>query len=193
MVRRSVMKRLKDMIYIALFIIIDQTIKIYIYINHMGKDQVIVRGILSFYPKFNRDFSWINSLFQFGAGLVSHTIVAFIALLIVLISYDYMKTMKYMNKTIWLALILIISGSICSIIDKVAWGGSLDYIYLEGFFIFDLKDVYASAFAVLIILSLILNYNKIKKIDDKKMLMDFVGFFKTKYLRVGMRDKSEND
>lgn len=186
------MKRIKDLIYIAVLVLFDQIIKLYIYFNHMEKNQDIINGFMSFHPIFNRDYSWVNSLFQFGIGLLAHIILVFIVLLIVLISYDYMRSRNYMTKTVWHSFMFIISSAICSIIDKIFWKGSLDYIYLEGFFIFDLKDVYASVFSVLIILSLILNVRKINALDEKKMWKDFTEFIRSRYLRFGRHKESDS-
>ncbi|WP_434290219.1 signal peptidase II [Clostridium botulinum] len=60
----------------------------------------------------------------------------------------------------------IFSGAMCSLIDKIFWNGSLDYILVNGFFMFDLKDVYINIFNGLLILSLFLKNKVLKQIDD---------------------------
>ena len=45
-------------------------------------------------------------------------------------------------------LILGLSTGFRKLIDDIFWGGSLDYIQLFDWFIFDLKDVYFTIFAV---------------------------------------------
>lgn len=35
-----------------------------------------------------------------------------------------------------------LAGSICSLLDKTLWGGSLDFFEISNLFIFDLKDCY---------------------------------------------------
>lgn len=42
----------------------------------------------------------------------------------------------------WIAFILSIPNILCSFIDVVFWGGSLDFIGLFDWFIFDTKDVF---------------------------------------------------
>lgn len=182
------MKRLRDLACVAILVLADQIIKLYIYLNHMESNRDIIKGFLSFHPIFNRDYSWINSVFQFGVGRIFHIILVFIIFIIIIICYDYIRARNHMTKVVWLAFMLIISSAICSIIDKIFWNGSLDYVYLEGFFIFDLKDVYSSSFSVLMILLLIINYKKIKDINDKKMMKDFFGFIRNKYFRYKKND-----
>lgn len=40
---------------------------------------------------------------------------------------------------------ITLAGVICSIIDRIFWGSSLDYIRIKGFFVFDLKDIFIDA------------------------------------------------
>lgn len=173
------MKISKDFIIVSLLVVLDQIIKVYIYLNHLDKNVDIIKNILAFYPKFNKDYSWVNSLFQFGIGLVPHIIFSCLVLLAVMLFYDFLKTKKKMDKMMHAAFLLIISGAVCSLTDKVVWGGSLDYMYLKGFFIFDLKDVYVGAFEVLIIITAV---RKLKNVDEKKLVKEFAGFLKEKYL-----------
>lgn len=70
----------------------------------------------------------------------------------------------------------IFSGAMCSLIDKIFWNGSLDYILVNGFFTFDLKDVYINIFIGLLILSLLLKNKVLNQIDDN-IVKDF-----TKYI-----------
>lgn len=160
----------------------------------MENNKVIIKGLLEFYPKFNRDYSWINSLFQLGVGFLSHIIMGIITLIGLILVYDFIKTNKHIGNILNAAFIFIISGAICSLVDKIFWGGSLDYVYLVGFFIFDLKDVYASTFVALTILAMIKNFERFKNIDEKKTIKEFWSFFKIKYLRMGKNiDKLENN
>lgn len=182
------MKKYREILYIGLLVLIDQVIKIYIFLNYMGKEEDIIKGFLSFYPKFNRDYSWINSLFQFGIGQVPHIILVSLILIGLLLFFDFLKTKKNIDKVIWYAFIFIISGAICSLIDKIVWNGSLDYIYLKGFFIFDLKDLYSNVFIILIILSLIVNYKEFRDINEIKILKEFFVFIKAKYIKRNDKD-----
>jgi hypothetical protein len=73
--------------------------------------------------------------------------------------------------------IFVFSGAMCSLIDKVFWNGSLDYIELKGFFTFDLKDVYVNVSIGLLLFFMIKGNKKIKSILEDKTLMK--GFTQT--------------
>ena len=74
----------------------------------------------------------------------------------------------------------ILSGAICSLIDKIFWNGSLDYILVNGFFTFDLKDVYINIFNGVLILSLLLKNKALSKIDDN-IIKDFTKYILRNY------------
>ena len=75
--------------------------------------------------------------------------------------------------------IFVLSGIICSLIDKIFWDGSLDYIQLRGLFTFDLKDVYLTVFEVAVLAMLILNYRNIRSLDEKQFIRDFIRYTKS--------------
>ncbi len=76
--------------------------------------------------------------------------------------YVYLKRKYNDNKLVDPSMILYTSGAVCSLIDKIFWSGSLDYIL---FFrqISDLKDIYLLAGGVMIIVFMIR-----QDIEDKK-------------------------
>lgn len=168
---------------------IDQLIKIYIYLNLMDVNTVFIEGFLEFSPIFNRNYSWLDSVFQWGFSRGYHIITALIFLAGLILIYDFLITKKtrHMDKVICLAFIFGIAGSSCSLIDRLVWNGSLDYIYLVDYFTFDLKDVYLTIFEVLIILSAILKFKEYKDVDEKRIIREFWAFVKHKYLRVGRK------
>lgn len=53
------------------------------------------------------------------------------------------------------------AGSLCSLIDKVFWGGSLDFIQIPKLFTFDLKDCYLSITQILFIIVAIIHNEEI--------------------------------
>ncbi|MEE1071719.1 MAG: hypothetical protein U0L26_04905, partial [Cellulosilyticum sp.] len=60
------------------------------------------------------------------------------------------------KKYMILAYFITLAGIICSAIDRILWGTSLDYIGIKGFCVFDLKDLLVDAMYVLTI-GIILN------------------------------------
>ncbi len=74
--------------------------------------------------------------------------------------------------------ISFMSGGLCSLIDKVFWDGSLDYILLRGFFVFDLKDCYINIFTITAI-TIIFKYRKvINNLKTREVLKDLAEFIK---------------
>lgn len=57
---------------------------------------------------------------------------------------EYVKKRKEWNTVLDIATLMIFAGVVCSLVDKIFWKGSLDYIL---FFskIVDLKDIYMFA------------------------------------------------
>ena len=66
-------------------------------------------------------------------------------------------------KVVWVKIIMIcgISGCLCSLIDKLFWGGSLDFLQIPTLFIFDLKDCYLTVAEVIFVAIGILNSKEI--------------------------------
>lgn len=65
---------------------------------------------------------------------------------------------------------MFISASICSLVDKIMLGGSLDYILVNGT-VFDLKDVYLSIACVYMIVYAIKNSSSSRSLKDDIMLL----------------------
>jgi len=170
-------KNKKTWIGVFVLIIVEQVIKIIINNNFLSKRFPILPSLLYFEPRFNRDYSWLNSMFQLGVSKWIHISIVVIMIIIVYLFYQYLNKQLGINKIINILFAFIFSGASCSLIDKVFWDGSLDYILVSGFFTFDLKDVYLNIFIGLLILSLLLDNKILKQINDKNILKDF-----TKYI-----------
>lgn len=163
---------------ICLLILIDQGIKLYISHYLINKNFSIIGDYVQFKPHLNTDYSWINSLFELGIGQIAHIVVVILIILLMYIAYKFIKTKYNANQLVDLLFIFVFSGAICSLIDKVFWGGSLDYILFKGLFIFDLKDVYNTIFQVIVISMVIFNYKGIKDVSDKQLYQDFKQFLR---------------
>ncbi len=166
----------KTNLAVLILVTIDQVIKIVINNNFFDKRFPILHPLLYFEPMFNRQYSWFNSMLQLGIGRYMHiSLVATMSILIYLF-YQYLNKQFGTNKIINIMYAFIFSGAMCSLIDKIFWNGSLDYILVNGFFTFDLKDVYINIFIGLLILSLHLKNKVLNQIDDN-IVKDF-----TKYI-----------
>ncbi len=115
-------------------------------------------------------------MFQLGISKWVH--IAFVSIIVVLIYlfYKYLYDQVGTNNLINGMFAFLFSGAVCSLIDKLFWDGSLDYILVKGFFTFDLKDVYLNIFNGLLILSLVLHNKDLKQLDDKEILKNFVRY-----------------
>jgi signal peptidase II len=67
-----------------------------------------------------------------------------------------------------------------SLVDKIFWNGSLDFIQLQILFTFDTKDVYISVFIGLVLLFLVQNNQILKQIGTREVLQGFANQFKKK-------------
>ena len=168
------MKRPKFITIIGLLVFLDQCIRLYINHNLIDKNFNILSDYIQFKPHLNVQYSWINSLFNLGINRTIHIISAMLILAFLCLVYIFVRTMYIRIQLIEVVFILTFGASICSLIDKMFWGGSLDYISLKGLFIFDLKDLYITIMEVL----LLINFRKIMTIDDKKLTNNIKKFTK---------------
>lgn len=166
----------KTCIAVLILVTIEQVIKIAINNNFLDKKFPILPGFLYFEPMFNRDYSWFNSMFQLGVSKWIHIVFGAIMIILVYLFYQYINYQFGTIKIVNIMYAFIFSGAMCSLIDKIFWNGSLDYILVNGFFTFDLKDVYINIFSGLIILSVLLKNKVLNQIDDN-IVKDF-----TKYI-----------
>lgn len=171
-------KNIKIIILALVFIMMDQAIKIYIYRNLMHKEYDILSNFVAFKPYINIKYSWFNSISNFNIGLLPHIIVGLLILLGTFLAYGFVKKKYTMYPFTSCLFAFLFAGAFCSLIDKIAWGGSLDYIHLKGFFIFDLKDVYLSAFEVMIVIAVIINYKGLRNLKEKALAKDFKDYMK---------------
>jgi signal peptidase II len=149
----------------------------------MDAEVDILKGILAFRPYINEYYSWINSVFNMGISLTVHILLNLLILLIILVAYGFVRDKNPSDKYVGSLFAFLLAGGLCSLIDKLAWGGSLDYIWLKGFFIFDLKDVYLTVFDGLLIAAVLFNYKGFRKISTGKMLRELCSYIKTRFVR----------
>lgn len=157
-------------------IAMEQFIKIIINNNFLEKRFAILPPLLYFEPMFNRKYSWINSMLQLGDGKWLHIIGVSIMTILMCLFYNYLNKELGNIKIINVMFAFIFSGAICSLLDKIFWNGSLDYIFVNGLFTFDLKDVYINIFNGLLILLVFFKSKSLKQIDDKDIFKGFIKY-----------------
>ena len=90
--------------------------------------------------------------------------------------------------------LFIFAGALCSVIDKVFYGGSLDFIGISDLFIADLKDIYINLGLLFFIMSCYKNGffseedSSLK--DDIKAIKDFFKFIKNDILKILKKEKA---
>ncbi|WP_291579698.1 signal peptidase II [Clostridium sp. UBA6640] len=165
----------KIYIVVLILVTIDQVIKIIINNKFFNQKIPILPPLLYFEPMFNRDYSWLNSMLQLGIGKYVHILLVVIMSIFIYLLYQYLNKRFGINRLINIMYAFIFSGAMCSLIDKIFWNGSLDYILVNGFFTFDLKDVYVNVFIGLVILSFFLKNKVLNQIDDD-IIKDFTKY-----------------
>lgn len=172
--------RIKPMCIVAFMILLDQGIKLYIMSWHMDKSFDILFGFVRFEPIKNIKYSWINSLFDLSLSKTVHIVYNILMLFLIILIYFFIRKMYNRDKLTEFMFLCIISASICSLIDKVFWNGSLDYIQFKGLFTFDLKDVYITAFEVILVGMYVFNYKKMRNLNEKLIFKDFKKYISIK-------------
>lgn len=161
---------------IFLLIFIEQAIKVMINHKYLDADIPILAPILYFDPMFNRDYSWFNSMLQLGVSRWIHIAIVFLMSMLIFLFYQYINKRLGSNRIVNIMFAFLFSGATCSLIDKLFWNGSLDYIRMNGWFTFDLKDIYIDVFIGLVILFMLVKNKTLKQMDDKNLLKDFVKY-----------------
>lgn len=167
-------------VFVFILVMIEQGIKFVINSKYLEATLPILEPWLYFKPMFNRDYSWFNSMFQLGIGKWAHIVIVIILTIFIYLFYKFLNRQSDTPWLIDIAFIFILSGSICSLIDKIFWDGSLDYILIQKLFTFDLKDVYINVFIGLILLMFIINYKGIREANDRDVLEEFIAFIRGK-------------
>lgn len=147
------MRKFKELFILGFLVVIDQTIKVIIYNNFF--DNVIKNPLIGFRPNFNEDISPLNVLLRINIPVYVYIIIGVICSIVGIYIYLYMKKNSLTNIYMEIFYILLLAGIIDSVLDKILWGTSLDYIELFSRFIIDLKDIYIVLGAISFSISMI--------------------------------------
>lgn len=146
---------------VAVAVVLDQWIKYLVETRLVMHEPVEMLPFLALFRTYNTGiaFSMFSSL--------SDTALVAIALVVVgFISYLASKTTAD-QRVARLGFALIVGGAIGNVIDRVAWGHVIDYIYFHtpvwSFAVFNLADVFISVGAALVILDEVLGLRRAKR------------------------------
>jgi hypothetical protein len=171
------MKAQKFIFWIFILILADQILKIVINAFFFNYHFEIIPPSLEFKPIFNDKHSCINSLFyhHFGvnSGLLFHVVLyAFFAGIMMVLYLYFRHNITTHIRLLNISMIFLFAGIACALIGNLIWGkGTLDFIYLKPLFIFDLKDIYANAAAILFLTYAMKNKDYLKQIKMKEISM----------------------
>lgn len=138
------MKYLKNyLLHIGGLIALDQSIKIIIYHFFFDIYTDILGNSVRFRPIINTNLSWGGNYIPILNNMALLIFVNFLVVALFLSGYAFYRSKKPESSAYVDSIYITgLAGSICSLIDKIIWGGSLDYIQIVGFFTFDMKDCY---------------------------------------------------
>ena len=174
----------------AILMLLDQGLKLIIKLFYFDKSFYIIPKYLSFDPIINSQGSWINARFGAGVSFTSLIILNILALIIFIEAYRYYLFNGH--KDFWsdMCFIFIISGCLCSLIDKVFYGGSLDFIGISSLFIADLKDIYINL--AILFFALTIYFNGYWKNSEETTLKEDIESFK-KFINFIKKDLSQKN
>jgi signal peptidase II len=155
-------------LFVSLFVT-DQAVKLLIAGRFLNARFVIIPNFLHFLPVQNRNLNWIASIADYRTTTVQMVFIQIAAAVIVVLVYEYCIFLSggrqpHLDRF----LIFFESGIFCSFLDVVFWGGSLDFIALLNWFVFDIKDVYISVGVVSLLLFSVNYLQKYYRLDKKE-------------------------
>lgn len=134
---------MKKIIFTVILIMIDQIIKLII--NFWGMEfKMVFYDFIGFTPYLNTSqLSIFNN--EFGMNLSNTILIVLNILIIILVVWFYLYSKKHSEESniqkLNVMYVFLLAGTCCSLIDKIFWGGSLDYIRIMSIIV-DLKDIY---------------------------------------------------
>lgn len=181
-------KNVSVSIFIISLFILDQGIKLIIKLFYFNSFFPLIDNSLYFSPIINTNGSWLNARFGTSLSFTFLIIINIIAIFIFTEIYRYYHYKGNKNFSSDMAYIFIISGALCSLIDKFFYGGSLDFIGINNLFVADIKDIYINIGIVFFIMTII-NGNYLTDDDNSTMKDDlhslnmFLKFIRNDILR----------
>lgn len=133
-------------------ILIDQTIKITISRLFIQDEFDIISHLLRFNPIQNINLSWFGNFVNIFSSPFVMVVFNILAIYIFLSGYLlYRAKTKQIGFSVKIILVCGLAGCLCSLIDKLFWGGSLDFLQIPNLFTFDIKDCYLTIAGVMFV------------------------------------------
>ena len=165
-------------LFVAALILFDQGIKLFIS-GHFIMDQSIpvLPPVLYFFPTLNTNYTWVSSMMDISLSKWVYIAIVAVLLVLVLLFYRYLQNRLPKNSIVNTLFAFLFSGALCSLLDKLFWNGSLDFIQFNYLFTFDTKDVYISVFIGLVLLFMVQNNKVLKQIGTRDVMKGFTDSF----------------
>jgi signal peptidase II len=181
--------KIQMLIIFIVLMLIDQGAKIIIKTKFFTSYFEIIPNFLSFNPIINTEGSWLNARFNTNIGFPLLIVFNSISLVLFIEIYRYVKANGLKNYWCDLTFLFIFSGALCSLIDKIFYGGSLDFIGISDLFIADIKDIYINLGLLFFIMvtykSGYLKEDESSTLkDDLNSMMKFLKFIKKDFLQL---------
>lgn len=148
---------------IFLLVLLDQMFKLIMFCFFYLEDYPLIGSFLQIFPIINTHLSWPGNYISLFQNFYFLTIFNVLILFFVKYLYLFYQT-KVNNESSVIRNLYIIfqAGAIASLLDKLLWGGSLDYVMINETFVFDLKDCYLVISVITIVLIMLKNYRKLR-------------------------------
>ncbi|MGM0215277.1 signal peptidase II [Enterococcus sp. AZ109] len=136
----------------TILFLIDQLIKLMIKGFFIEDHFDMFGSFLRFYPVQNANLSYGGNFIGFLSNMPLLIVINLLTIWLLVSGYLLYRTKRKQTSTaVKVIMTFGLAGCFCSLIDKLVWNGSLDFIQLADFFIFDLKDVYLTIAEILFI------------------------------------------
>lgn len=156
-------KQIKPFLFpVIVLIFFDQIIKVFIGLFLMHFEFDIIGEFFRFSPVQNTNFSYGGNFISILSNLWVMILFNIFVIFIFISGYSFYKTKKqYTSYSVKVIIICGLAGAICSLLDKVLWGGSLDFLQVPNVFTFDLKDIYLTIAEIIFVIIGILHSKEI--------------------------------
>ncbi len=171
------MKTRTILLWIFILVGLDQAIKIIIHTFFGDIRFEIIPSLLDFKPTFNAKHSYVNVLLNknlgINVGLLPHVILYVTLGILITAYFSYFKKIIANNKKlIDASYIILFAGLICALIGNLIWqNGTLDYIFLIPFFVFDFKDAFVDIGVFLFLLYAVKNRKQMNEVKTKDVVL----------------------
>lgn len=156
------MKNIKPLIFfIVPLCVMEQFIKVLIFNFCYEANMDIIGNLLRFRPIKNTNYTFGGNYIEVFSHLGVAVVINILVFLLFISGYNFYISIKGMaGLGVRLIMVFGLAGAVCSLIDKIIWGGSIDYIQLPGLFTFDLKDCFLTVAEILFLIIALKNSRK---------------------------------